>query len=153
MGLSSIDINRYCNPLRKKGLFLGCFPDDKIPESGYNTPYCFIVNTDPSTAPGTHWVAVFVLNPNVVWYFDSLNGVPTESMKLFLNSFSKILINERAYQSIFSELCGHFCIVFLYLAVKYKSYNNIINVFNSLGKNIEKFVSSFVFKVLNIYKR
>ena len=34
-------------------------------------PGSYVVNTDPSTAPGGHWVAMFFNNPRSAEFFDS----------------------------------------------------------------------------------
>ena len=41
-----------------KKIFVGVFAADELPT--LNTfPYGFVANTDPSTEPGTHWVAFY----------------------------------------------------------------------------------------------
>lgn len=144
MGLSTLEINNLCSHLRKKQIFLGVFSDDKLPMQILNVPYAFIANTDPSTLPGTHWVAVWVHNRNEVWYFDSLNGVPTDAMRIFLDKFKVIKSNNKEFQSFLSDNCGHFCIAFVYYAYTYKSFDRVMKVFNSLGTKLEKFVLNFV---------
>ena len=40
-----------------KDIFFGVFPSDQIPEKQY--PGGYIVNTDPASQSGQHWVAFF----------------------------------------------------------------------------------------------
>jgi hypothetical protein len=90
---------------------------------------CFIANTDPSTAPGYHWVAfvVFASRPSIIYFFDSF-GMPLTSYddlyKTCLNKgyFSDTHIvssvNSRSLQGPASTVCGHYCILFLYLCAR-----------------------------------
>ena len=50
-------------------LFKGVYPKDQLPTVEY--PGSYVVNTDPSTAPGEHWVAMFFNNPRSAEFFDS----------------------------------------------------------------------------------
>lgn len=80
---------------------------------------CAIVNTDPSYEPGTHWVAFFLdssVEPNVLEFFDSY-GLPPTAYDLKLPSFthSLLLVNQSTLQSYSSSVCGHYCLLYLYL--------------------------------------
>ena len=46
------------NPSTKK-IFGGVFAADELPKTFDTFPYGFVANTDPSTEPGTHWVAFY----------------------------------------------------------------------------------------------
>ena len=56
--------------------FIGGFPSDKLPEPKQK-PFGMVVNLDPSTKPGSHWVAIYVSEFNVSEYFDSY-GFPLQ---------------------------------------------------------------------------
>ena len=62
--MNSANLERILNSLvdPNKCAVLGVFPSDLIPDHMEKYPNCFIVNTDPSSMPGQHWVA---------YYFDS----------------------------------------------------------------------------------
>ena len=49
------------NPSTKK-IFGGVFAADELPKTFDTFPYGFVANTDPSTEPGTHWVAFTFLH-------------------------------------------------------------------------------------------
>ena len=89
----------------------------------------FIVNTDPSTLPGHHWVAfvVFADRSSVIYFFDSF-GMPLTNYQELYNSclnyayFSDAdivtSVNTRSLQGATSTVCGHYCILFLYLCAR-----------------------------------
>ena len=80
---------------------------------------CFILNTDDSSSPETHWVAVNIARASgasgdrgTTYYFDSFGLEPTKEIKRyckkprFYNSFEIQKPNE--------VICGHLCLYFLY---------------------------------------
>ncbi len=59
--------------------FLGVLPCDYLPKTPLkNLPAMLIFNTDPSTEPGQHWVAVYINNDGVSCFFDSFGGAPKD---------------------------------------------------------------------------
>ena len=108
--------------------FLGVFPFDQFPTASLcypttslhsvNTPaLCTIINTDPSTSPGQHWVAFFK-GPNAeqkqLEFFDSYGQTPLIYGFTFPPDI-KIISNTFPLQSLSTTVCGHYCILFLYL--------------------------------------
>ncbi len=68
---------------------LGVFPSDRIP-TDIIEPCAIVVNLDPSTKPGIHWVAIFVIN-NTVEYFDSYVLPPNvRANKQFLKEIQEV---------------------------------------------------------------
>jgi hypothetical protein len=47
------------DPVTRK-IFCGVFPSDKLPQTIEKYPCGFVANTDPSSKPGTHWVAFYL---------------------------------------------------------------------------------------------
>ena len=64
------------NPSTKK-IFGGVFAADELPKTFDTFPYGFVANTDPSTEPGTHWVAFYFPSRDKGEFFDSY-GYPPE---------------------------------------------------------------------------
>ena len=56
--------------LQNKKDFLGCFPMDRLPPFPSVFPKSMIINTQKSSQPGEHWVAL-VLTEKKCYYFDS----------------------------------------------------------------------------------
>ena len=54
-----------------KKIFAGVFPADEVPEIIDTFPCGFVANTDPSTEPGTHWVAFYFPSREKGEFFDS----------------------------------------------------------------------------------
>ena len=89
----------------------------------------FVANTDPSTLPGYHWVAfvVFADRPSVIYFFDSF-GMPLSSYDdlyqtclnkgYFSDTHIVASVNTRSLQGPTSSVCGHYCVLFLYLCAR-----------------------------------
>ena len=94
--------------------FLGVFPLDKIPNR-LKYPCSFIVNTDPSSKPGQHWLAFYFKKDRHCIFFDSYGNSP-EFFKLknfiFKHSTS-FSFNSKILQSNISSLCGYYCCLFI----------------------------------------
>ena len=92
--------------------FLGIFPADKIPS--YIPDFCcFILNTDPSSKSGRHWVCVINRN-GAKYYFDSYGLSP--SIWNNGNRWKQLNNYERSnveYQHDDSDVCGDYCIFIL----------------------------------------
>ncbi len=92
---------------------LGVFPSDKIPTK-VKGPCSMVVNTDPSTNPGSHWVAIFITQDCIAEYFDSYGQPPdVAEISSFLNKYNVGHYNRKHIQGPFSSVCGHYCIYFV----------------------------------------
>ena len=117
--------------------FAGVFPRNLIPSiETLKTPSCFVSNTDESHSPGEHWVAFYIANPNRIEFFDSY-GMPPSVYGFTLNVSC---YNTTQYQSFDSNVCGHYCIFYLYVRSIFNSnkpldsyfskHNHILNDLN-----------------------
>ena len=125
--------------------FIGCVPSDAIPVSDHY-PYGVVVNTDDSTKPGRHWVAIFVPNSQTVEYFDSFAMVPNQNISKYLSKFKYKYENKKELQSILADTCGEFSI---YYIVKRCSGHTFEAILNELSKipDKDKYVREFVRKL------
>ena len=64
-----------------KKIFGGVFAADELPKVMNTFPCGFVANTDPSTEPGTHWVAFYFASRDKGEFFDSY-GHPLNIMDL-----------------------------------------------------------------------
>ena len=73
----------------------------------------YIINLDEYSDIGTHWVALYVHNDDVI-YFDSfgLEHIPKE-VKAFINGFLSMTTNIFKIQVYDSVMCWYFCIGFI----------------------------------------
>ncbi len=130
-GLSDTQIKTLINKTggKARDYIQGVYPYDKLPglKLSHNKPTGFIVNTDPTSMPGRHWVSLYI-DPREssasVEYFDSFGKPPTPSMNKAINKMIKqnfahlpymlkYKINSVKNQSATSPNCGFFAIKFL----------------------------------------
>ncbi|MCP4458744.1 MAG: hypothetical protein GY816_12085 [Cytophagales bacterium] len=107
---------------------LGVFPANKIPKIT-KLPCCFVVNEDPSTKLGTHWVAFYIHADKQCSYFDSYGRKPTLFAK-FTKKFN-LEWNNKQIQSPFSRACGHHCIHFLFKMARGYKLVDIIELYTN----------------------
>jgi hypothetical protein len=112
--LSNYEINKYYKGDRRYG---GTVARDTIhlEERKYgdlkDIKKFWIVNMDLSTGPGTHWVLVSFLNPDVAIYFDPFSvDPPTEILKFMRKWRPEVAMNEDIIQDVDSTNCGYFCV-------------------------------------------
>ena len=120
----------YQNALR----IYGVFSRDNLPN---NIKYgAYVINIDEYHDTGTHWVALYV-NNNIVTYFYSfgVEHIPKEITK-FINR-KKIITNIYRIQAYDSIMCGYFCIGFINFMFNGKSLTDYTNLFspNDFNKN------------------
>jgi hypothetical protein len=121
--------------------YLGVFSADNYPKE-LNLFNFFIVNKDPSSEKGSHWMLVIRGKKNIE-FFDSC-GSSEEFVKKFLKFNKKHYcdFNKSPLQPITSEACGEFCIFFAHrrLLNKDKTFSNALNICftHDLHKNNEK---------------
>lgn len=102
---------------------------DELPQK-VNLPASLIINTDNSYNEGRHWLAIYIDSNEVAEYFDSF-GIPPNN-----NNFIKFIrrnsrswsFNDIGLQSYFSNVCGKYCLCYLY----FKSQNYTLKDF--IGK-------------------
>ena len=91
--------------------FLGVFPQDLIPSfDSLKFPACLVSNTDPSSKPGTHWVALYIVSPSQLEFFDSYGLHP----HAYGFTFNLSEYNKTQLQSFSSNVCGEYCIYYLF---------------------------------------
>lgn len=115
--MNTREINRILrqHPVTKN-IFKGVFPCDSIPNQ-INPPFALVCNTDPSTKPGEHWVAMFVTSSGQGEYFDSYGISPLRvEFKTFLQKkCTRFRWNKIRFQSDSTSVCGQYCIFYLLL--------------------------------------
>ncbi len=132
--------------------FCGVFAADQLPKSLSTFPCGFVANTDPSTEPGTHWVVFHFPNHKTCEFFDSYGQQPehySESFKTYLEPF-EWKRNVRKLQSSWTEVCGHYCIFYLYQRACGHSMKNIVSMFGNNTLLNDRNVSCYVKKYFDI---
>src|SRR5271156_72479 len=96
--------------------FLGVFAIDKVPRTVDRKAgnVKLIINLDPSTKPGSHWVAIWRRNGKS-FYFDSFGRLPPNILKHWMmqNSDSWSYNTIRMQSPKDKTACGYLCLSFL----------------------------------------
>jgi hypothetical protein len=119
-----------------KKYYLGAFPIDILPTK-FDYPSCFIINNQKSSKKGEHWIAVYFDTRKNCYFFDSFGLNPNfYSLENYLNYHAKtIYSNKKQLQSIFSEFCGYYCVIFLLLKARKYSFDFILSQFKDPESN------------------
>ena len=76
-----------------------------------------IVNTDISSLPGQHWIAVYFSGKGQCEYFDSygLPPIHTDIRNALRQCNLKLFYNPCTFQGVTTNVCGEYCLLFLFL--------------------------------------
>ena len=123
--------------------YVGTFACDQMPLLRIRKrPFALIMNTDPISEPGQHWVALFVTKNKTAEYFDSYGLSPLNpEVYQFLNhnNVNSLAYNTNQIQGINTTTCGAYCVLFLKLRCQNISFQEIILLdFND--ENIQKVI-------------
>jgi hypothetical protein len=145
--LSTIDlINIINNDHLTKKIFKGVFARDQLPTLE-TTPACFIINTDPISKEGEHWLAFYIDKDQHCNFFDSYGNHPSKfKLDAYLNkNFKSWTYNNIQIQGL-SSYCGYYAALFILYAARnktrdyYLEFNNLPNLNDQkLGLLIKKF--------------
>ena len=100
--------------LKDVPLCLGVYPSDILPPS-ITRPSTLIVNTDPHTASGTHWLAMYLQPRSYSGHFFDSYSLPSliPSILSFLRRTCSVWeYNTSQLQGCTSTFCGHYCCLF-----------------------------------------
>lgn len=130
-----MDTNQINNSLREFPQYVGCFARDELPLIT-SWPCALVVNTDPSSQPGTHWVGIYINELKYGTYFDSFGLKPMhKDIISFLeqNSPAGISYNKIILQSTlpFSSACGPYCVLFISLKCLNVPFSHFLSLFSS----------------------
>ena len=102
--------NSQIDKLIKTNTYLGSFSYDEIPKVP-DDDYSLVVNTEPSTDPGEHWIAI-VKKHSIIYFFDTygrllndatLNTGFVKTIKKMVDG-SRIKFNTKWVQQISSNV-------------------------------------------------
>ena len=124
--------------LKRCSSFRGTFPIDKMPPLD-TQPYSCVLNLSPSGHAGTHWIALFSKDGKMVEYFDSYGrDIPMEIREKIGQRHT--VTNGITLQQVGSNVCGQYCIYFVWNRDKGRSLKSIVADFSrtSQKKNDSK---------------
>ena len=144
--LNTEDIkNLLLNDKRTKTSFRGVFASDELPLTA-PTSSLYICNTDPSSQPGKHWIAIYIDNQRKADFFDSFGMHPSvERFEKFLkNNSRRWTHSNKVLQHPLSDACGYHCIFFsVYRCVGF-DMNAIVNMYTNNPMYNDAIVKEFV---------
>ncbi|KAL3077782.1 hypothetical protein niasHS_011585 [Heterodera schachtii] len=115
---------------------------DQIPAGAIvKFPHCMVVNLDPSTSHGSHWVGIYCASPLHLEYYDSLGLWPPPSVHIVnhLSRYKQIQYNSLPLQSAnsmdwsaFSSECVQFGGYNIYRGLPYQRGAGVGAVFRTL---------------------
>jgi len=114
-------------------------------KSHFNMFYIF--NNQTSKFGGQHWLAL-CKKDNRIEFFDSYGLGLRFYGKHFVNFKKKYVVHEnnKKLQSIYSNVCGQFCLFYLYYRHKGYTMHEIEKMFTSDSVRNDKIVKQFVFR-------
>ena len=130
--------------------FLGAFPYDQMPPKPDSVVFSVILNTDPETEPGDHWIALVYKAP--YFYFCDSYGRALRD-PTFSSAFSTTVknfigktghkSNTKFLQQLTSNVCGDYCVYFIQEMAK-TSFARTMRVFSTNLKSNDRFVVNYV---------
>ena len=123
--MNAVELIKVINNIPVKGEVCA---KDLLPEKKPLDMKAYIVNTDISTDPGEHWVAIYFRRDQVI-YFNSYGRPPEEQYVLpFLErNSSRWIHNKECLQSPWSKVCGMWCIYIIHQLNKGLDLNTSIH--------------------------
>jgi hypothetical protein len=122
-------------------VFQCVFSSDMLPQN----PRLLVCNTDPSTKPGQHWIAIHVDENGCGEYFDSFGQSPNKVFEDYMNKYScKWIFNNRPLQSIISNFCGVYCCFYCMFRCRGIDLPGVVRMFTKDTGFNDSIVHSFV---------
>jgi len=114
-----------------KSICGGVFASDKLP-SVVSVPCAIVVNLDPSTKPGSHWVAIHIDANRNADYFDPLGMRPPVGPihDFLVGNSHRLLISAQKVQGNLSAACGPHCLFYLLLRSRGLKYPKIMFLYS-----------------------
>ena len=110
--------------------WLGVLARDELPDlTSEIRPWCLILYTDPKNQPGTHWLALYAPLVGGIELFDSFGLSPRIYSLDFLHPFYL----SYSLQSPSTSVCGHYCIVYIYLRSLNHSLSDIFYLLTKIS--------------------
>jgi hypothetical protein len=132
--------------LKRFPCYQGVYALDKIPKLK-KLPCAIIINTDPASKPGEHWVSVIIDEEGNGEYFDSFGLQPLhEEIIKYLDKYcsSGWCFNPIALQSTISTTCGHYCVLYVMFRCLGYTYIEYLSIFTSNSlENDNKMIEIF----------
>ena len=120
--------------------FRGVFAADTLPAIEKNCGY--ICNTDTINLPGKHWISFYVPKKGPIEFFDSYGFIPYIYNFYDFIGEHYFIYNNVQLQSLFSNVCGQYCIFYLLARFSGIPYIDFLNIFDN--HNNDYYVNEFI---------
>lgn len=132
--MNTLQIEKHLSQLPVQNT--GVYAADCLPHH-ISTSTALVVNTDPHNEEGEHWVAIYLDEDfndgrGKIEYFDSYGQPPhLQFYQGFLRRNARsYLYNEYRLQSDHTQVCGQYCLVYLYYRTVYNlKMMDFVNMF------------------------
>jgi hypothetical protein len=106
----------------------------------------FVCNTDPSTLPGKHWIAIYTDHQRRGEYFDPFGLHPSvRHFEAFVNNnCSSWLCNTKTIQDLLSDACGYHCVLYAVRRCAGFDLRSIINMYTANTQFNDAIAKAFV---------
>lgn len=127
---------------------VGIFSKDDLPMLTSRKQGSYIINLQDETDlhgnpnAGTHWVCLYLEKDSAV-YYDSYGIIFPRQVKEYCKGLH-LIYNKKQQQYLTSEMCGYFCLFFLYIMTHHRKKGNLekrMLFFQKLGwdyKNLQQ---------------
>ena len=133
-GLHAGEIECLVSRLVDNVRWLGVFARDQLPDLTREIRHwCLILNTDPKDKPGTHGLALYAPLARSIELFDSFGY----SFSMYSLDFLNPLHSSLSLQSPSTSVCGHYCIVYIYLRSHNYSLYDIVDMLTDIKQLYE----------------
>ena len=128
--------------------WLGVFARDELPDlKRERRPWCLILNSDPKDQPGTHWLAFYAAIAGPIELFDSFGFSP---INYSLDSLNLLHLGY-PLQSPSTSVCGHYCIVYIYLRFRNISLSEFYHLLWNIS-NRDSWVKRYIHNLQNLFR-
>ena len=142
-GLHAGEIECLLSRLVDNVRWLGVFARDELPDLTRKIrPWCLILNTDPNDQPGTHWLALYAPAARSIELFDSFGFSPS----MYSLDYIDPLHSSYSLQSLSTSICGHYCIVYIYLRSHNYSLYHIVDMLTDIS-NRDEWLKQYIYNM------
>ena len=109
----------------------------------------YVINLDEYADIGTHWVALYMQNNSVTYFYSFGVEHISKEIKAIINRSLSITTNIFRIQAYDSIMCGYFCIGFIDFMLAGKTLTEFTNLFspNNFKKNDDIILNYFMWNV------
>ena len=109
--MNTLQIERL---LKNEKVFKKVYAFDQLEKPVF--PSAYVINSDPSSEPGEHWIAVNFDKRRLGEYFDSYGLAPAfVGLESYMDTYSLSgwIYNRKILQALFSNVCGHYWVYYI----------------------------------------